>query len=268
MRVFLMAGMTAGILLSTLSSPALAAPQILAALPNGVGVPFTCAEGQCQADLSTYCLQQKRPAPSHGTVYTPAAAGDFALDIRTPKGTRTVAAADHVRFVESRGFMAVTAVIAQGELKKLGGLDAVIRVGKAASLLPEPVPYDPNPLTEKEIAYVTKWRREQGAEMVDKMPKAKAAQVLASIAGRMPQSGTVAPHTLNQIWEQAIGDEMQGVPATQAVPGLQRARMEFKTCQEGPARYSFGGIRRCLEYRHDDIIRDLNIDYWKSSPGS
>ena len=77
-----------------------------------------------------------------------------------------------------------------------------------------------------------------------------------------------APHTLNQIWEQAIGDEMQGVPATQAVPGLQRARMEFKTCQEGPARHSLGGIRCCLEYRHDDIIRDLNIDYWKSSPGS
>jgi len=263
MRLPLFAGLAAGLLISALTAPAQAAPQILAALPNGVGVPFTCAEGQCRADLSTYCLQQKRPSPSHGTVYTPAAAEDFTLVINTARGERTLAAAEHVSFVESRGFMAVSAVIDERALAKLGGTDAVIRVGKAASLLPEPVPYDPNPLTEKEIAYVTKWRREQGAGVVDASPKARAAQVLASVANRMPRHGAIKPAALDGIWQQAIGDELE-LPAA----GLARAQVEFKQCREGPARWSFGGVRRCLEYRHDDMIRDLNIKYWKSNPGS
>jgi len=257
-----------GLMMLCLSAQVQAAPQILAVLPSDAGVPFACAQGQCQADLSTYCLQQKRPAPSHGTVYLPAAAGDFALVIETPNGRKSLPAAKHVRFVESRGFMAVTAVITEQALKKLGGIQAVLRVGKAASLLPEAVPYDLNPLTEKEIAYVTKWRRAQGADMVDKTPGAKAAQLLASVANRMPRHGTVSPAAMDQIWEQAIGDELGSTPTTAPSTGLSKARVEFEQCRTGPTRHSFGGIRRCIEYRHDDIIRDLNIEYWKSAPGS
>ncbi len=268
MRLPIFAGLAAGLMISTLSGPAKAAPQILAALPTSVGIPFSCIDGICQADLSTYCLQQKRPAPSHGTVYTPASAADFKLHIRTAGGVKTLAAAAHVSFVESRGFMAVSAVINELKLKDLGGTDALISVGQAASLLPEAVPFDPNPLTEKEIAYVTKWRREQGASIVDKAPKAKAARVLAGIANRLPRHGATVPETLDSIWQQAIGDEFDGLAPDVAVPGLRRARMEFKQCREGGARYSFGGVRRCLEYRHDDMIRDLNIDFWNTKPGS
>jgi len=272
MRTPLFIGLTAGLMTLYLAGPVQAAPQILAVLPSDAGVPFTCAEGQCKADLSTYCLQQKRPAPSHGTVYLPAAAGDFALVIDTPEGRKSVAATDHVTFVESRGFMAVTAVITERKLIALGGTEAVLQVSKAASLLPEAVPYDPNPLTEKEIAYVTKWRRAQGADLVDKAPAAKSARVLASIANRMPRHGAVTPAAMDRIWEQAIGEEMGQALAPAAAkatePGLARARVEFENCRGGPTRHSFGGIRRCVEYRHDDIIRDLNIKYWKSNPGS
>jgi len=268
MRLPTIAGLAAGLMISVLAAPGWAAPQILAALPTSVGIPFTCADGTCQADLSTYCLQQERPAPSHGTVYTPAAAGDFKLHIKTAAGIKTLAAAAHVTFVESRGFMAVSAVINELKLKDLGGTDAVISVGQAASLLPEAVPYDPDPLTEKEIAYVTKWRREQGADMVDKAPKAKAAQVLASIANRLPRHGATVPGTLESIWEQAIGDELDGIAPDVAAPSLQRAQMEFRQCRDGVGRYSFGGVRRCLEYRHDDMIRNLNIDFWNTKPAS
>ncbi|MDD9877371.1 MAG: hypothetical protein OXR84_08020 [Magnetovibrio sp.] len=139
MRFLVPTGFLAALLSLTLTGPAAAAPQILAALPTA-GVPFTCAQGQCRADLSTYCLQQKRPAPSHGTVYHPAAAEDFQLEIKTAGGVRRLAAGAHVSFVESRGFMAVTAVIGEQDLIKLGGTDATIRVSNAASLLPEPTP--------------------------------------------------------------------------------------------------------------------------------
>ena len=268
MRKFLLAGLVVGMGLFSFGQSANAAPQILAALPTSVGIPFTCREGQCQADLSTYCLQQDRPTPSHGAVYHPAAAEDFKLVIRTTAGSTTVNAVPHVRFIESRGFMAVAAIIPEATLQDLGGTDAVITVGNAASLLPEPTRHDPNPLTEKEIAYVTKWRRDQGAGMVDVTPKAKAAQVLANVANRLPRRGATVPETLDGIWEQAIGDELGSAPAEIVTPALTRARLEFKNCRDGGARYSFGGVRRCLEYRHDDMIRDLNIDFWNSKPGS
>lgn len=268
MRVSTLAGLAAGLMISALSLPAGAAPQILAALPTSVGIPLACQDGICQADLSTYCLQQKRPAPSHGTVYMPAAADDFKLIVRTADGTRTVAAGEHVSFVESRGFMAIAAVIEERHLAALGGTEALITVGDAASLLPVPVPHDPNPLTEEEIAYVTKWRRDQGADVVDKAPHAKAAQVLASIANRLPRYGTTEPAKLESIWEEAIGDEFEGVRPDMVMPIVQRARLEFQQCRSGGAQYSFGGIRRCLEYRHDNIIRDLNIDFWETKPGS
>ncbi len=253
------------------SRPALAAPQIIAVLPSDSGVPFACADGLCRADLSTYCLQRERPAPKRGTAYLPAAAEDFKLVIETAQGTRVIDAAAHVGFVESRGFMAIAAVI---EEKRLGALadgqikSAALRVGKAASLLPEAKPGDPNPLTEKEIAYVTKWRRQQGAEIVDAKPQARTVRVLAGLANRLPASGFTDPTRLDRLWRDAIGDEFGPAAPIATDPAIERTNAEIKRCSEGAARHSYGGLRNCLQYRHDDLIRDLNIEYWETKPGS
>jgi hypothetical protein len=250
--------------------PAAAAPQIIAVLPSDAGVPFACADGQCRADLSTYCLQRERPAPKRGTVYSPAAAEDFKLVIETAAGTRVVDAAQHVGFVESRGFMAIAAVIDEPRLQALaeGAVkSAVLRVGKAASLLPEPQTGDPNPLTEKEIAYVTTWRRQQGAEIVDAKPQARTVRVLAGLSNRLPASGFTEPALFDRLWKDAIGDEF-GTALPTSEPALDRANIEIKRCSEGAARHSYGGLRNCLQYRHDDLIRDLNIEYWETKPGS
>lgn len=264
----LLAGVLAGFLMTCVTPTAQAAPQILAALPSSVGIPFTCLDGVCQADLSTYCLQRKRPAPNFGTVYTPAAAEDFKLVIKTGDGVTTLAAAEHVNFVESRGFMAISAVIDEPELRKLGGTDAKLTIGEAASLLPVAEPNDLDPLTESEIAYVTKWRRAEGGKIVDSKPEAHAAQLLASVVNRLPNRGGTMPNVLDTVWEQAIGDEINNLPPMIAEPVLMRARAEFELCRNGGTRHSYGGVRRCLEFRHDDMIRNLNIEYWDTEPNS
>jgi hypothetical protein len=252
--------------LSSLSSLQ-AAPQILAVLETDVGVPFLCDDGICKAQLSTYCLQRERPAPVRGAVYVPAAAEDFTLSLVTPDGTvRDLPAARHVHFIESRGFMAVAAIIGEQDLRKLGGTKAVIRVAANASILPQPVANDPNPLTDEEIAFATGSLRQQGTAIADRTAQASAARILARLMQSMPVRGAVPDGAAGQLWQSGIGDDLPAEPVLRE--GLTRARDAYQGCFTGSPSGTFGGVRRCLEYRHDDLIRDINIDYWDSRVSS
>jgi len=254
--VFLLSGIA-------FSPSAKAAPQILAVLATDTGIPFACEDGLCRAELSTYCLQRERPAPGAGTVYQPAAAEDFTLSVKTASGKINNHPADrHVVFIEARGFMAITAVIEERQLKRLGSLEATIQIGENASMLPTPVPGDPNPLTEKEIAYATGSLREHGQGIVDSKPQAFAARLLTRVMNSMPQRGPAQPGASERLWNDAIGDEL---PSNS---GFGQARKAYGECFSGAQSKAYGGVRRCLEFRHDEFIRGLNIDYWNAQPSS
>ena len=241
-----------------------AAPQILAVLATDGGIPFTCKDGLCSAELSTYCLQRERPAPDAGTVYQPAAAKDFTLSVKTASGrVRELPATEHVTFVDARGYMTITAVIEQRQLKRLGSLDATININENASMLPVPVAGDPNPLTDKEIAYVTESLRERGQGLVDKNPRALAARLLTRVLNAMPKDGPAMPGIDEKLWYEAVGGVQTGDV------GFEQAREAFEGCFSGPQSGAYGvGVRRCVEYRHDEFIRILNIDYWNAQPNS
>jgi hypothetical protein len=246
-----------------LSNPVQAAPQVLAVLATDVGVPFVCAGELCKAELSTYCLQRDRPAPNAGTIYHPAAAEDFTLSVALSTGkTRNLPAAEHVTFVEARGFMAISVVIDKNQLRRLGSLNASIRVGEFASMLPEAVPGDVNPLTEKEIAYATGSLRRMGDDIVDRKPTAQSARMLTRVMNTMPVRGTVNPGDQEQLWRDAIGEE-----STDDI-GVGLSKKVYNQCFKGSQSFAYGGIRRCLEFRHDEFIRSLNVDYWDQQPGS
>ncbi len=246
---------------------ALAAPQILAVLASDVGVPFVCRDGQCRADLTTYCLQRQRPAPAYGDVYVPARPESFYLVVTATDGSvRSLPAGDHVSFIETRGFTAVSAHITRPALARLGGEKAVIRIGENASLLPVPVAGDPDPLTDKEIAYATQSLRRHGASVVDHTVEAAAAKLLARFANRLPIYTPFVPGSLETLWQDAIGDEL---PASAPVRvGIPAAREAIRKCAVTMGVTVYYGVQRCIQFRHDDFIRDINIDYWNSQPNS
>ncbi len=248
-------------------SPAQAAPQILAVLESDVGIPFVCDGGVCKADLSTYCLQRERPAPNMGTVYHPAAAEDFTLTV-TADGKPAVdhPANRHVTFIESRGFMAVSAVILEKDLQALGSTKAVIKVATNASMLPQAEPNDPDPLTEQEIAYATQSLRKHGTAVADRTPQAAAAQLLARLMQSLPVRGTVPAGASRQIWQNEIGDDLPADDIKRG--GFTRARGAYEDCFAGNRPQAYDSARRCLEFKHDDLIRDINIDFWDSKVGS
>ena len=250
----------------SLNAPkAVAAPQILAALPVSSGIEIACADGVCAAQLSTYCLQRERPAPSMGTAYVPASASHFTLVLQSDGGRDVhLPAGDHMRFVENRGFMAVAATLEHGRMIALGAKSAKLVVHENASLIPVAQPDDPNPLTEKEIAYVTDSLREHGKGYVDNRAEAASAQLLAQLNAALPEAGMMTNTTFEGTWHQAIGDE---IPLPSG-PALSRAEDAFNNCaSRGKVRMN-GGFKRCLEFHHDDFIRGLNIDYWENQPGS
>ncbi len=166
---------------------ALAAPQILAVLASDAGIPLTCTEGVCAADLSAFCLQRDRPAPDFGTVYVPAAPGAFTLVVTDANGgERRLPAAEHVTFMEHRGFTAVSARMPEDALAGLGAVSAAIEVGADASLVPVPRAGDPDPLTADEIAHAAGPLRVLATRIVDGSPDAEAARLIASMANALP----------------------------------------------------------------------------------
>lgn len=251
---------------SLMSHKADAAPQILAALPVESGINLSCTEGICVAELSTYCLQRERPAPSMGTAYVPARPEHFTLVLADDKGAEVrVPAGDHMRFTENRGFMSVAASIELGRMKALGASTAKLVVWQQASLIPVAEANDPNPLTADEIAFVTDSLRAHGEGYVDRTPKAATAQLLAKLNAALPADGPITARNFDTMWQSAIGDEL---PLSAAHPGLSGARDAFNDCIDGKSTYRLSGLKRCMDFHHDDMLRNLNIDYWENQPGS
>jgi len=251
---------------SLMASDAKAAPQILAALPMESGIELACSYGICAAQLTTYCLQRERPAPTMGAAYVPATKEHFTLVLTSTDGQEVrLPASEHMRFVENRGFMSVAASIELGRMKALGAQSAKIVVWEGASLIPVPEENDPNPLTEDEIAFVTNSLRTIGQDYVDHQPKAGSAQLLAQLNAALPSDGIVAANTFNGMWQNSIGDEIP-LPASGAI--LESAEQAFEECSGRASTYMVGGLRRCLEFQHDNMIRGLNVEYWQNQPGS
>lgn len=243
-----------------------AAPQILAALPMESGIELACSGGVCAAQLTTYCLQRERPAPTMGAAYVPATKKHFTLVLTSDEGQQIrLPASEHMRFTENRGFMSVAASIELGRMKALGARSAKLVVWEGASLIPVPEEHDPNPLTAEEIEFVTDSLRTVGQDYVDNQPAAGSAQLLAQLNAALPNEGLVTANTFQGMWQNSIGDE---VPLPVSGPALQGAQEAFDECAGRASTYMVGGLRRCLEFQHDNLIRDLNIEYWQNQPGS
>lgn len=123
------------VFVAAFSGTAVAAPQILALVAsNGVATPMHCADGTCKAELSSFCLQQKRATPLAGTTYHAMAPDALTLVVEKADGTvQRLPAGDRLRLASERGSSSVLAQI------DATGLDAArlsIEVAEKVSLLP------------------------------------------------------------------------------------------------------------------------------------
>ena len=263
------------------SGRAMAAPQVLAVLPSASGISFNCQAGRCIAELSTYCLQRDRDTPKMGAAYRPAHIEEFAIVVTDSKGARRQLSAANIEFGGNRGFMSATAVIPAEVVERLDIASATITVAENASLVPAPTEGDDNPLTAREIETATGALRQFGAQIVDNSMNAAAAQVLARVSERFSPVEDYRPRQLSGMWR-AVRAEVQD--DLRHPDGIRHARESFDICvadSRGPgsippddlsaANGAVGfasSMLRCLQRKHDDMIRDVNVDYWNKLAGS
>ena len=249
-----------------LCGTALAAPQVLAVVAPPDGLEFSCDRAGCKVELTTYCLQRLRDAPSDGQGYRASGPGDFMLMVVDTAGTRRPVPADGIlQFTAVRGFMAVEARIRPETLARLDMIGGRLVVGATAALVPEAMPGDRNPLSQAEIADATGPLRHLGQDMVDRSENLSAALVLAAVKQRLPGGTEDGAVSYARLWEDEERAQGRRLPNE---AGVARARTAFQECTDPLVAPAHGGVRRCLEWQHDSLIREVNRPFWDLQAGS
>lgn len=251
----------AAAVLAAVASPASAAPQIMGVVASVEPTPLVCENGTCSAQLSAFCLQQNRAVPPTNSVYDIHAGRGLSLVLTKADGSReTVPAQGHVALTTPRGISAVTVSVPESSLARLGAVAAEVWVEQNVSLVPVAKDNDPDPLTESEIAYVTGPLRQVAERLFESDgERPLAARIVNKLVNATPRHGRQPGEWQRDHWRQVMG----GDPADGETAGVQRAVDVFRACT-GALNGWYFSLRRCLEAKHDDLMRETNAVYWRS----
>ena len=242
-----------------LGQTAFAAPQILALVAsNGEATPITCVDGQCRAELTSFCLQQSRPIPATGTLYHAIDPGDLTLVVERADGTtRHLPAGDLLTLTAARTMTAVSATLDRNQVARLKAAKLSILVGAQVSLLPAPEAGDLEPQRGEDVALATSTLRRLGSVMVDDGgTRIEAARATNLLINSLPAPGqTASSGPPEGAWAKATAWRPP------AGSGLHWANHMIDGCT---AKTWSAPLRHCLRKWHDLLMRELNHDYWKA----
>ncbi len=238
-----------------------AAPQVLALVSTRDKVELKCGDGECWAEFSAFCLQKDRFAPPPGTPYRLVGGGEVRLVGTTGDGRQVMVDADrYLSFESLRSHVAMRLSIPRPAMRELGFEKVAVAVGENVSLLPVPVPGDPDPHTAGEIALITASLRPAGTTVVDENTERMiAARLTNRMINALPARAATAVDDFGDLWRQAGGGAAD-LPAG----AVNRAKGGFALCAWGVKSGGLASMRRCLQSKHDALLQFLNSDYWKA----
>lgn len=248
-------------------------PQVLGLIAAAEPIPLTCADGSCTALVSSFCLQEDRPAPAAGQRYDPAGAGDVTLVVRRTDGSvAEFSAAGLLGYVSEGDFTRTRIEMPEARLASLGAAEVAVRIAPMVSLMPRtgaPVPEAVAARDAEAADGAPRFAAE--AFFAPGKPRADAAVTLTRLLNLLPATGPVRAEPAGAISAagKAAWDKVQASAGLKGVSadGVERARTELDRC----AAYADMGfritLRGCLAKSHDRTVREVNDDYWKSQPG-
>jgi hypothetical protein len=242
-------------------SGAFAAPQILALIETPEPTPLVCSNGVCQAEFVTMCLQRERELPKPGTAYAPATASSVVLVLYRADGTTArVENAPGLRFVVPRSYLSAMASVPETELARHGATRAALEIAPLASLVPEPVANDTNPLTVDEIAAVTGTARLTAKRVLEHAPEtAFAVRAANRFANAMLVNRVKTRDARLALWRDVVAASPEAVVES----GIAQVRRIIDTCQFYDEHSGFEGFRGCVQYRRDLMLDRVNDTYWR-----
>ena len=245
-----------------------AATQVLGLVAsNGLPSPLTCEGGVCAGHVSSFCLQEARPAPAANSEYSLAPGGRLTLIATLADGRQLRLPGEETLSLHTLiGFTSVMISIPQAKLKELGAVSAAVEVGPMTTLLPAPVAGDPNPQSKEEIAYAAgPMRRLAEAAFEAPGTAADAARLSSLLINSLRDDEPQTAEGRDAIWDRlmARSDTSRLSPS-----GIAEARQIYRYCEISVASKSSLNLRSCMELHHADLMAVTNREFWDRNGGS
>ncbi|MDH3743349.1 MAG: hypothetical protein OER56_17295 [Hyphomicrobiales bacterium] len=232
-------------------------PQILAAVPAGEPLEFVCDGSACEVEFSAICLQPDRHLPQPGTSYKVLTGdlGSIVLSGYSPAGQKISLDPGLLTVASRRGQTAIRFSVAKEVLKQKGLQSVSVDFDRAIALVPQPAQDGSVPQTKADIDKAVSGIRQLGQVWADKNPDNMAvARITVRMTNRLPTSGHVPNAESDRLLQLAVGQEAAISPRA-----LDSSHRLVALCQR---RSRYTAMRKCLADIHDQIMRNLNGQYW------
>jgi hypothetical protein len=279
MRALAIALMTGIGLVATTAN---AAPQAMMLVANGDSIPFRCTGDLCLAEATSICLQAERAAPHAGTPYEPVDERRYATGRRhdglhlvgiTAAGAEKPLPVETMRIVSERDHMAVRFVVQRITLEEQAIDRLELRIMENVVIQPVWMLGDPYPLLDAELELVMGPMRATAESILDRRrDRVTAARLLGDLLNDLPRDRVAAIGERRRLFDHVLAARTakagKPVPdasladaraALEACSFITDAEMWYQALDTRVSRY-----RRCVGYRHDMLIKDVNKDYWKA----
>jgi hypothetical protein len=242
--------------------PVAADPQMLGVIQTASAVPLHCSNGECDAELTSICLQEERATPTSGYRYTLHDAKTIGLTGIRRDGSRVaLLVEDALKFAASRGYSAVKVSVSEDFLRQYDVASLEFTVGAGTTLVPEKKSTeDPQRLTESDIELGAGLQRQTATAIVDADDdKGHASQVLARMIDALPRFGKASVEERVGVWDTAAAP----VAGRLSDRGVNRAHSAYNSCYRR-TRIGDKTLRECLGVTHDSFMQELNDAYWNA----
>ena len=245
-----------------------AASQVLGLVAsNGLPTPLQCQDGTCSAHLSSFCLQQARPAPSANSEYELASGGTLTLIATLADGRQIRLPGEQLVSLHTMiGFTSVKISLPEASLKKMDAISVAVDIGPLTAVVPAPIAGDPNPQTAEEIAYATgPMRRLAEGSFERHGASADAARLSSLLINALPSEEPQTAQGRDAVLAQVLA---QSGTRSLTAEGVAQARQMYSSCEISVASKSAFNLRSCMELRHADLMAVTNRSFWDRTGGS
>jgi len=238
-----------------LSGPVQAEPQILGVVATSAPIPMRCENGECTANLATFCLEPDRYQPSGGDAYRPADTTKLQITRLDAQG-QPVIIDTPARYQSDYYYTSIQVVVPEAAV---GDGALFITALPGAALLPVPAANDENLHTPDQISQALGQARSLASAYFENGdPDVEGAQLLNRALSLLPPHGRVADAERERIWQSTLKSSGQI-----SAKGKARGADLYETCEKTADLADYYTMRGCLKRQNRQLLVNPNAEFWR-----